>query len=1115
MPPAAEPQQQAQRPGLSPHDFSRIAQDLQIRKVQVEAVAHLLDEGNTIPFITRYRKERTGGLDEEVLRVIQDRLAQARALAERKAFILRTLEATQKEKLTEELRAAILAADNPKRLEDLYHPFKRKRNTLAETARQRGLENLALAIWNADPVVADLESVLPTLINPEQELHTTDAVLEGAGHILAELIADTADVRGAVRYIMWESGRLVTSRSEKLAEGQGQEYRDYFAFSEPVKVVPPHRILAINRGEKDNALTVKIDWDAPAGRYWASERLPLPRKEAPPPEPEPHAHHGRGRGQPFVSRLPDLEAHPHRAFLEHVLDDSLARLIVPSIEREIRRELTQRAEQHAVAVFARNLRSKLLAAPLRGKRVLAIDPAFRTGCKLVALDEHGELLGHDVIFPHQPQNRKAQARRKLERLLRKHQIQVVAIGNGTACRETEELVSDLLAEFEARRANPEMVDPLTLPEPAPRPPRQPKSPPKGPPAAPASEGEQPPPLPAEYVAQFATAPEPAEAEAPGPAAEVAAPAPPTDEGADGPAAVLAAAAAAEPASESASAAEAAALAPEPAPPAPMEPVPPPALPELAYVIVNEAGASVYSASPIAREELPQFDASLRGTVSIGRRLQDPLSELVKIDPQHVGVGLYQHDVNPRHLRESLDAVVESCVNTVGVDVNTASKPLLQHVSGIGPALAESLVEYRKAHGPFRTREGLLTVPGIGPSRFVQAAGFLKVNGEEPLDRTWIHPESYPAAREILSELGTGPEALLNPQSLEELRGKLAGLNPEEVAARLQARGVTVAGEPIGVPTVAGILEALARPGRDPREDLPPPVFKKGVLKLEDLQPGMELKGTVLNVVDFGAFIDVGLKDSGLVHISQMANRYVKTPHDVVSVGDVVTVYVLKVEGERHRVSLSMIPPGTERKPPERGQRSQGPPRGERGHPPRGDRPPPQHREGPPRGEGQGPPPRGERPPRGDHHQGSRPPREGAGRGEPRGGGGRPGTGSGGRKSTLPPRGVSRIGSAAQKKGAKPGDQVAAAPEGDAAAATPDAARASKKPAKKKPAAHLAEGVSGKAPLSSFSQLAALLARQDTPAEAPAPPPPPAAAEPPAPEAPPPQANEGGEAPPPA
>jgi uncharacterized protein len=1025
-------------------DLSRIAQDLQIRKIQVESVVQLLDEGNTIPFITRYRKERTGGLDEEVLRIIQERVGLLRQLADRKQTILRSIE--NQGKLTDELRAAIHAADNPKRLEDLYLPFKPKKRTLATAARDKGLEPLALAVWNSDPAVADLAAVLPSMLHPEKELNTPEDVLAGVQHILAEVVAESADVRGVLRAVLWDTGVLTTSKSEKLAEGQGSDYKDYFAFKEPIRHIPPHRVLAINRGEKENALAVKLEWDAETGRRVALERLPLPlpgdpplapytpppprpaatpppaesgpaaeppppaegtpapaaeappaaeaappppptaadpappapaepppapAAEAPPAPPEPappvapSAVHAEGRPAPhrrhpaelIALRTEALQKHPHAEFLKQVTDDALTRLLVPSLEREIRRELTQRSEGHAVSVFARNLRGKLLAAPLRGRRVLAVDPGFRTGCKLAVLDETGNLLEDGVVYPHTPPAAKrAEAKARLEELVRKHQVHVIAIGNGTACRETEEVVSELIADLDAWRKG--------IASPAPAAAAAPAEPPaaanpaavtvEATPAAPTAPAAEPPALPS--PAPEAAAPPPPEA-APVAAPSAEAPAPPE------------ASAVAPPSEAAAPAPEAAAPPPPEAPPVPPPPPGPPlpdALPELAYVIVNEAGASVYSASPVGREEFPGYDATLRGTISIGRRLQDPLSELVKIDPQHVGVGLYQHDVSPKQLRESLDAVVESCVNAVGVDLNTASVPLLRHVSGLNQLVARDLVEFRKSHGPFRSRDQLKQVPGIGEARFVQAAGFLKIGGgDQPLDGTWIHPESYGVARQLLGELGYSEADLNNKPKVEELREKLKGVSPEEVANRLQ----------VGAPTVHDILDALARPGRDPREDLPPPIFKKGVLKLEDLQPGMELKGTVLNVVDFGAFIDVGLKDSGLVHISQMANRYVKSPYDVTAVGDVVTVWVLSVDKERRRVSLTMIPPGTERKPPER----RGPPPRREGAPrppqQQGDRPPPR-REGAPAQQGTGRPPAARRPPA----AAGRGARSGAGRG---------------------------------------------------------------------------------------------------------------------------------------
>ncbi|MFM7151406.1 MAG: helix-hairpin-helix domain-containing protein, partial [Gemmataceae bacterium] len=664
----------------------------------------------------------------------------------------------------------------------------------------------------------------------------------------------------------------------------------------------------------------------------------------------------------------------------------MSRLLVPSLEREIRRELKDRAENHAVVVFARNLRSKLLAAPLRGKKVLAIDPAFRTGCKLAVLNEQGDLVADGVIFPHAPQNKKGQARNRLREMLCRHKIQVIAIGNGTACRETEELVSDLLAEFETRRQNPEGFW-ANLPgaSEAPPPVEVPEASittaaPIESPSIPDSAGINP-----ASEAQASAEVPVSTSESPGqhPADNPANPESSASESAPTPVPSLGEEAGAPPNPQADS---------TPVVPESSEPLPEP-ITDLAYVIVNEAGASVYSASPVGREEFPQFDATLRGTISIGRRLQDPLSELVKIDPQHVGVGLYQHDVSPKHLRESLDAIIESCVNTVGVDLNTASVPLLRHVSGLNALVAQRLVEWRKQNGPFRRREQLREIPGIGERTFEQAAGFLKIQGgEEPLDTTWIHPESYPVARQILGEMGLEPAILSEKDRLTDMQEKVKALSPAEIANRLQ----------VGVPTVEDILESLARPGRDPREDLPTPVFKKGILKLEDLQPGMELKGTVLNVVDFGAFIDIGLKDSGLVHISQMANRFVKSPYDLVSVGDVVQVWVMAVDNQRHRVSLTMISPGTERKPAEK--RSPGPRRERREHPQ------PQGVDGVPnqaQGERGGRPPR---PPRGPRPEGPRGPRQGdntsAQQGErpPREGGGRPP-----REGERAPRGQRRDG----------------------------------------------------------------------------------------------------------
>jgi protein Tex len=1091
-----------------PVDLGRIAQDLQIRRVQVEAVVQLLDEGNTVPFITRYRKERTNNLNEQAIREIQVRVARLRELAERKETILKSIEAQGK--LTDDLAAAIRAADNPKRLEDLYLPYKPKKRTKASDARDRGLEPLALRIWNRDETLTDLRAAAAELINAEKELDTVEKVLEGVGHILAEAVSELAPVREAVRRAVWKLGKIGTSKADSVPEGQGLDFRDYFKYEEPVAHIPPHRVLAINRGDKEGALKVRLD---------------VPRTEL---------------ERAVLSQLP-LEGHPHAEIFNASALDALDRLLLPSLEREVRRDLTDMAERHAVDVFARNLRSLLLQPPIAKQVVLAIDPGFRTGCKVAVLDPNGNLLDHGVIHPHPPQNRRHEAKMYLKDLVGKHKVGVVAIGNGTACRETEELVAEVITEGTHFHQNPEAGPPpgptVTAPEgAAPLPPAEAAAPPAEPgpttgavepaateaappppeaatPAAeaapssteatpPAEENQpavaeaesaadgtadtgeqvealppmmggapddepqphpesQPPPAEQAQAAEtpIETMPPPPEAgEATTPAAEsqpveassqpqepTEQPEPPPatetvlpDTVADSVAAVethdatpatpvdatSAATAPSVPVGEEAASEGAPAPPPaadfqrppkapkhdQPRPPRPKQPPPPPRphpadaqLASLSYVIVNEAGASVYSASPVGREEFPDYDATLRGTISIGRRLLDPLAELVKIEPQSIGVGLYQHDINSKQLKEALETVIESCVNFVGVDLNTASVPLLRHVSGLNALTARRIVEYRKEKGPFTGREPLKEVEGIGPVTFTQAAGFLKVREDaHPLDRTWVHPESYEVATRALEKLGFTPEVVLHKDQLPALHAKM---NEADVPALARELGV-------GELTLHDIFEALARPDRDPREDLPKPIFKRGVLKLEDLSAGMELKGTVLNVVDFGAFVDIGLKDSGLVHISQLANRYIKSPHDVVSVGDVVTVWVMGVDQERKRVSLTMVKPGTERPRPERGpRRGQGqgesrPPSGERrGGPPRPGGP---RREGPPQqpaAAGEGASSQGERPAaRGPE---SRPAAAGSGRipgpparaqqggGPGRGGFGRGGPGRGG------------------------------------------------------------------------------------------------------------------------
>lgn len=720
-----------------------LAAGLNLSVDQVRKTLELLDGGNSIPFITRYRKEQTGNLDETQILEIQERARQVRQLTERANDVLRLIEAQGK--LTDDLRRQILAADTLKRLDDLYLPFRPRKRTRASAARERGLEPLANEVWERSLNDASLKSRAANLVDPARELPDVEAVLLGVHEILAERIGEDAGLRELCRKLAWSSGRLKSTGSKTAAQSH-PEFRDYFDYSEPLSRMPPHRILALNRGEEAGALKVRFEWDV-------------------------------ARALELARRSLQLDRHPAQAAMARAVEDAIGRFLEPSLEREVRRDLTERAQKHAIDVFARNLRQLLLQPPVRGRRVLAIDPGYRTGCKIAALDETGNILALDVLPIIGSQEKRLETRRRLLEIVDQCECRIVAIGNGTACRETEELVAEIIRNDR---------------------------------------------------------------------------------------------------------------------------------PELSYVVVNEAGASIYSASAVAREEFPQLDATARGTISIGRRLQDPLSELVKIEPQHIGVGMYQHDLPARQLKEVLDRVVESCVNFVGVDLNQSSASLLAHVSGFNQLVARRVVEYRNQHGPFTSRRQLLEVPGIGPGTFTQAAGFLKLRGEEPLDNTWIHPESYDVARKLLERTGLNPADLrLGGESGKELQERFAGISIADLAGDLG----------VGEPTLRDIVDALQRPGRDPRTDLPPPVFRKDVLTLDDIEVGMELQGTVLNVVDFGAFVDVGLKDSALIHISQMSTRFVKSPQEVVAVGDVVTTWVLSIDRERRRIGLSLIPPETSTSPP--------------------------------------------------------------------------------------------------------------------------------------------------------------------------------------------------------
>ena len=742
--------------------FSKIAKALNLSIAQVTTTINLLDEGNTVPFITRYRQDQTGGLDEEQIERILAAVTIARQLEQRKQTILRSIESQGK--LTDSLRQEIERADHVRRLEDLYLPFKPKKQTLATKAVEQGLTQLADEIWKADKAVADLDARAAEFINEDKGVVTAADALLGAGYILAERFSERADLRQKSRKIFRASGKFTSSKI-KDDNKKNDQFRDFLDFKEPIKRVPPHRVMAVNRGEKAGVLRVQVTSDVEAIHRMAVELL-LPTD------------------------------HPHLEFLTGCTHDSIDRLVVPSLERETRRDLTEKAENHAVEVFARNLRKLLLQRPLPGKRVLAMDPGFKSGCKIAALDEYGNLLSNDVVHIIGSDEKKTEAPKKIAALIKEHSLNTIAIGNGTACRETEELVAKVLAEEEL--------------------------------------GDS-----------------------------------------------------------------------------------------IGYIIVNEAGASVYSTSTIGREELPDCKAIERSAISIGRRLQDPLSELVKIDPASIGVGQYQHDTKAHHLKESLDAVVRSCVNYVGVDVNSASPALLRYVSGLNQLTARRLFEHRQKNGPFKNRKQLLEVSGVGEATFTQAAGFLKIaSGDNPLDATWVHPESYEAAEKMLGRLEVEPTSLGKTDANEAVTKKIESLDMPAIAGELE----------IGERTLKAMLESLTKPGRDPRESLPAPIFRKDVVKIEDLQTGMDLQGTVLNVVDFGAFVDIGLHDSGLVHVSQLSNTFVKDPHEIVGIGDQVKVWVTSIDKDRHRVALTMIEPGTEtphEAKPKRGQKR--PPK--RGTPP--------------------------------------------------------------------------------------------------------------------------------------------------------------------------------------
>ncbi|WP_090726369.1 Tex family protein [Paenibacillus sp. PDC88] len=708
----------------------QVAKELSLTIKQVRTTVGLLNEGNTIPFIARYRKEMTGELDENVLRLIEERTLYLRNLEDRKVEVIRIID--EQGKLTPELTAAITEAVKLQEVEDLYRPYRQKRKTRASIAKERGLEPLSEWIWN-QPKNGNVLEEAASYVNEELGVESAEAALAGALDILAENIADDAEIRKWVRRYTLDHGVLTSEAKDAEVESV---YENYYSYRELAKKMPPHRILAINRGERENILKIGLDVNAEPVHNYIGRQILKP------------------------SSVVEEQ-------MRFVIEDAYKRLIAPSIEREVRAELTEKGENQAISIFSGNLRSLLLQPPIKGKRVLGVDPAYRTGCKLAVVDDTGKLLEVAVTYPTPPNNKKQAAKEKFNELIHKYDIELIVIGNGTASRETEQFVAEVIQELEAK--------------------------------------------------------------------------------------------------------------------------------SLAYLIVNEAGASVYSASKLAQEEFPDLDVAERSAASIARRVQDPLAELVKIDPKAIGVGQYQHDVSQKHLEDSLKAVVESAVNHVGVDVNTASPSLLSYVAGVNATIAKNIVKYREENGKFTTRKELQKVPRLGAKTFEQCAGFMRISeGVNPLDRTAIHPESYAVVDRLFQELKVDLDKL----GSQELAQMLDEQRIEELAGKLE----------VGVPTLRDIIDSLQRPGRDPRDELPLPIFRTDVLKIEDLEAGMELQGTVRNVIDFGAFVDIGIKSDGLVHISQMSEGFVKHPMDVVSVGDNVTVWVLSVELKKGRVALTMKNP---------------------------------------------------------------------------------------------------------------------------------------------------------------------------------------------------------------
>lgn len=721
--------------------IAKIAEELNVKNTQVENAVKLIDEGNTIPFIARYRKEVTGGLSDEQLRVLGERLTYLRNLEQRKEDVVKSIE--EQGKLTDEILQAVAVAQTLADVEDIYRPYKQKKKTRATVAKAKGLEPLAEIILEQKETTP-IEEIAKKYINidslseedkknKDKVVSTAEDAIQGALDIIAENISDNADYRKKIKKICYREGMLTTTATKP---DEKSNYEMYYDYSELVCRIPSHRILAINRGEKEEFLKVKLEKKEEKILYYIEKDVI--------------------KGETQFTEM-----------LKTTILDSFKRLIEPSIDREIRSDLTEKAEEKAIKVFGKNAKQLLLGAPIKGKTVMGFDPAYRTGCKIAVIDETGKVLDYTTVYPTEPQNDTEGAKKELLKLINKDKIDMIAIGNGTASRESEMFVADMIKE--AGR-------------------------------------------------------------------------------------------------------------------------------EVQYVIVSEAGASVYSASKLATEEYPNINVSIRGAISIARRLQDPLAELVKIDPKAIGVGQYQHDVNQKRLSESLTGVVEDAVNKVGVDVNTATPSLLSYVSGINSSIAKNIVKYRDENGKLKNRKQLLKVPKLGKVAFEQCAGFLRIiDGDNPLEVTAVHPESYEATEKLLEKIGFKKEDLRNKEKVNSLREHLKSVNAKEMAQELE----------IGEMTLTDIIEELSKPGRDPRDEMPKPILRQDVLKFEDLKEGMILTGTVRNVIDFGCFVDIGVKYDGLVHISEMSEKYIKNPSEVVSVGDIVKVKVIKIDSERHKVGLSM------------------------------------------------------------------------------------------------------------------------------------------------------------------------------------------------------------------